>query len=291
MSVTWKLLRRSLGGLLALALAAGLPARAQEAGVDGPARAALPEAIRQDGALRIATSLQWAPFAYRSEQDEPVGIDISLARLLAAKLGLRPVIDDMRFPTIITGVSTGRYHIGVNQLSLSPERLAAVDMIPYFNTTSVVLVRRGRAVSDLGNLCGMTFVVTQGSVQVSQLTRLSDACTARNQPAIPQITFSASADTLLALANGRGDAFLTAAPQGIYIARINPRVALIPGDVPGTERLPAGIVVQKGNQGLRRAIALALVSAIEDGSYRRILEENGVAGSAVTADEVRPSAQ
>ena len=28
--------------------------------------------------LRIATSLQWAPFAYRSEKDEAVGIDISL---------------------------------------------------------------------------------------------------------------------------------------------------------------------------------------------------------------------
>jgi polar amino acid transport system substrate-binding protein len=290
MIVTQKLLRRSLGGLFALGLLAGLPAEAQPAGVFEPARAALPDGVRQEGVLRIATNLTWAPFAYRSDRDEAVGIDISLVRLLAAKLGLRPVIDDMRFPTIIPGVSTGRYHIGVNQMSMSPERLSAVDMVPYFDTASVVLVRRGRTVSDLGNLCGMTFVVTQGSLQARQLTQMSAACVARNQREIAQTLYPNSADTLLALSNGRGDAFLTAAPQGVYLSRVNPRVELVPGEVPNTERFPAGIVIEKGNTGLRRAIALALVSAIEDGSYMRILEEFGVASSAVTADAVRPSA-
>jgi polar amino acid transport system substrate-binding protein len=290
MSVTRRLIHRSLGGLVALGLLASLPAGAQTVSVSEAARAALPERVRQEGVLRIATALQWAPFAYRSERDEPVGIDISLVKLLAAKLGLQPSLDDMKFPSIITGVSSGRYHVGVNQLSMTPERLAAVDMVPYFSTTSVVLVRRGKTVADLGNLCGMTFVVTQGSVQGRQLGQMSEACKARGQAEVVQQLYPSSADTLLALSNGRGDAFLTAAPQGVYISRINPRVTLVPGDVPDTERFPAGIMVEKGNTAMRRAVALALVSGIEDGSYLTILEEFGVASSAVSAETVTQSA-
>jgi polar amino acid transport system substrate-binding protein len=290
MTISQGVFRRSLGGLLALGLLAGIPAKAQTVAVVEAARAALPERIRQEGVLRIATNLTWAPFAYRAENNRPVGIDISLTQLLAAKLGLRPALDDMRFPTIITGISAGRYHIGVNQISMTPERMATVDMVPYFDTASVLLVRRGQPLPDIGNLCGMTFVVTQGSAQLRELTRLSAECTARNAAEIALQVFPNSSDTLLALTNGRGDAFLTAMPQAIYIARVNARVQVVPGIVPNTERFPAGIIMEKGNAELRRAIALALISAIEDGSYQKILDEFGVTDSAVTVDTVRPYA-
>ena len=39
----------------------------------------------------------------------PIGIDIRLVRLLAAKLGLRAQFEDIKFPTIIPGVTSGRY--------------------------------------------------------------------------------------------------------------------------------------------------------------------------------------
>lgn len=278
-----------LGGTVALGLLAAAPASAQA--VNAPARDALPEKVRADGTLRVATSLQWAPFAYRSEKDEAVGIDISLMKLVAAKLGLKFELEDMKFPTIITGVASGRFHVGVNQLSMTPERLNAADMVPYFDTTSVVLVQKGKTVKDVANLCGMEFVVTQGSVQISQLQELSKACVAKGAKEITQQLYPNSAETLLAVANGRGDAFLTAAPQGVYIARVNPKVEVIKGDVPNVSRFPAGIVVEKGNAAMRKAIALALLSAIEDGSYKAILDEFGVGSSAVSADEVRKFAQ
>jgi polar amino acid transport system substrate-binding protein len=280
----------ALGGLLALGF---LPsgASAQDVKVYEPARAALPQKVRDEGVLRVATSLQWAPFAYRSETNEPTGIDISLMKLLAAKLGLKFELEDMKFPGIIPGVSSGRFHVGVNQLSMNPERLNAVDMVPYFDTTSVVLVQKGKTVKDISNMCGLTFVVTQGSVQVKQLQELSDACVARNDKPIVQQLYPSSAETLLAVANGRGDAFLTAAPQGVYISRVNPKVELVKGDVPNVQRWPAGIVIEKGNAAMRKAIALALASAIEDGSYKAVLEEHGVASSAVPVEVVRKSAE
>jgi polar amino acid transport system substrate-binding protein len=269
----------------------GASAMAQSVAVSEAARAALPANVRDSGELKVATALQWAPFAYRSEKDEPVGIDISLMKLIAAKLGLKPVFDDLKFPAIVPGVSTGRYQVGVDQISMSPERLAAVDMVPYFDTGSAVLVPAGKTITDLGNLCGLTFVVTQGSFQVRQLQQLSDACVAHGAKPITQQLYPSSAESLLAIANGRGDAFLTATPQGVYIARINPKVELVKGEVPNLERSPAGIAVEKGNAAMRKAIALALVSAMEDGAYKAILDEYGVASGAVPIDSVRKAAQ
>jgi polar amino acid transport system substrate-binding protein len=279
--------------LLALSCVAAWPAvqvAAQTPGVSEAARAALPAKVREEGTLKIATSLQWAPFAYQSEKNEAVGIDISLMKVIAAKLGLKFTFDDLKFPAIIPGVTSGRYHAGVDQLSMSPERLAAVDMIPYFDTASVLLIAAGKPVPDPANLCGLTFVVTQGSVQVRQLTQLSEACVAKNAKPIVQQLYPSSAETLLAVANGRGDAFLTASPQGVYISRINSKVALVKGEV-AVERQPAGIALEKGNAGMRKAIALALASAIEDGSYKAILEEFGVASSAVPIELVRKAAE
>lgn len=282
------------GALLALGFMAAWPAAqvaAQPVGVADAARAALPAKVRDEGTLRIATSLQWAPFAFRSEKDEAVGIDISLMKVIAAKLGLKFTFDDLKFPAIIPGVTTGRYHVGVDQLSMSPERLAVVDMVPYFDATSVLLIPAGKPAPDLANLCGLTFVVTQGSVQVSQLNQLSEACVGKNAKPIVQQLYPSSAETLLAIANGRGDAFLTAGPQGVYISRINTKVVLVKGDVPDVKRQPAGIALEKGNTAMRKAIALALASAMEDGSYKAILEEFGVASSAVPIELVRKAGE
>lgn len=286
-----KTIRTGLLGVLLLAGAAAGQAAAQTVAVVEAARAALPANVREDGTLRIATALQWAPFAYRNEKDEAVGIDISLMKVIAAKLGLKPAFDDMKFPSIIPGVQSGRYQVGVDQLSMSPERLKVVDMIPYFQSTSVLLVPAGKTVKDLANLCGMTFVVTQGSVQVRQLNLLSAACTEKGAKPIVQQLYPSSAESLLAISNGRGDAFLTAAPQGVYISRINKKVELVPGDVPNVERQPAGIALEKGNAAMRKAIALALASAIEDGSYKAILKEFAVENSAVPLEDVRKAGE
>lgn len=283
--------RQLLTNLLMPVLLLALAAQATAQSVVEPARAALSTKVRDEGELKVATSLQWAPFAYRSDKGEPTGIDISLMKVIAGKLGLKPTFDDLKFPAIVPGVSTGRYHVGVDQIAISPERLSAVDMVPYFETGSAVLVPAGRTIKDLGNLCGLTFVVTQGSYQVRQLRQLSDACVARGAQPIAQQLYPSSAETLLAIANGRGDAFLTATPQGVYISRINPKVQLLTGEIPNLERSPAGIALQKGDAAMRRAIALALISGIEDGSYKAILDEYGVASGAVSIDTVRKAAE
>ena len=91
-------LPRRLAPLLCRSLLLARPAAAQAVEA---ARAALPAAIRTAGMLRVATSMQWPPFAYAGENGESDGIDARLARLLAGKLGPKPAIEDVKFPAIV----------------------------------------------------------------------------------------------------------------------------------------------------------------------------------------------
>ena len=270
---------------LGLLLAAALPATAQT--VVDAARAALPEAIRASGVLKAATSLQWPPFAFAAPGGGPDGIDIRLVRLLAAKLGLRAEFDDIKFPSIVPGVAAGRYDIGVDQIGHTDERAKVAGFVDYYESGYGLLVRQGSASDlDVNHLCGRTLAVTQGSAQVAVAAGLSASCVRTGGAAISTLTFPDSADTYLAVANGRGDGFLTDRAVGVYIARTNKKLALSQGTLPG-ERTLSGIVVAKTNAALANALRLALADAAADGSYGALLAEFGVPDGALSVAQIR----
>lgn len=280
-------MRASLAGVaLALAATIGLAGPAAAQAVVPEARAALPEAMRQSGVLNVATALQWAPFAYKAESGEAVGIDISLVKLLAAKMGLQAKFDDLKFPSIVPGVQTGRYDVGANQIGITDERLKAVAMLPYFNTGYGLLVRKGAATVDVNNLCGKTMALTTGSAQTAIVESLSAKCVQAGKPEIGKVFYPSSADSYLAVANGRGDGFVTARAVAVYISRINPRLDVAPGSLDGLESI-SGLAVGKENHALYQAMLIAMESAVADGSYAAILKEFGASESALTAERIK----
>lgn len=275
--------RATLFGALAAALLRD-GARAQQA--TDAARAALPAATRASGVLRVATSLQWPPYAYSDADGKPDGIDIRLVTMLAQRLGLRPDIEDTKFPTIVPGVSSGRYDVGLNQINITAERAKVVDFVPYSKDGLGLLVRRGTTGMDVNDLCGKTLVLTQGSAQVGISERLSAACVAAGRKEIGFLFYPNSADTYLALANGRGDGFLIGRASGLNIAKTTPKLEMT-GSMLKDVSTVSGIVVAKGNIALAEALRLALEAAVADGSYSHLLDEFGLAEAALTVDEIR----
>jgi polar amino acid transport system substrate-binding protein len=255
------------------------------------ARDALPAQVRDSGKLKVATSLTWAPFAYKSEDDDAVGIDVGLMKLLASKLGLDPVIDDIKFPAIVPGVTTGRYDVGLNGIDITEERLKVVDMVPYFTSGSAVLVKKGATNLDPNNLCGVTLAVTQGSAQEQMIDSLSQKCVAAGKKEIAQEMYPDTAATLLAVANGRGDGFLTATPQGAYVEKTDTKLAMVPGEVKDLPRSVTGFAISKGNEAMHKALTLAMESAIKDGSYHKLLEEYGVGDLGISVETLHTPAE
>lgn len=243
----------------------------------------LPDPIKSSGTLRVATALQWAPFAYVDDKGQPTGIDIELMTLLAQKLGLKAEFSDMKFPSIVPGISTGRYDAGVDQIGITDERQKVVDLVPYFSSQYGLLIKSGSPKLDVNKLCGHTLALTQGSAQVEMVEQMSAACKAAGQAEIGQTFYPSSADSYMAVANGRGDGFIAAKAVAIYIAKQNTKLEAMPEGLNQPPSL-AGIVVSKQAPALKQALQAALAEAVKDGSYQRILVKYGVPESAYTAE-------
>jgi polar amino acid transport system substrate-binding protein len=254
------------------------------------ARDALPDAIRSAGVLRLATSLQWPPFDYSNEKGDPEGLDIELITLLSAKLGLKLEPTNLKFPAIVPGVTTGRFDVGMDQLARTAERQKVAQFVVYYRSELGLLVRDGVTDVDVHHLCGRTLALTQGSSQVATSQRLSDACVKDGKQAITFQFYPASADSYMAVSNGRGDGFLTDPAVGSYIAAHNDKLHMTRATLPETSDL-AGIVIAKDNDQLAKAIRIALESAIQDGSYLQILKKYHADDGAVTLAELNSPAQ
>ena len=65
-----------------------------------------------DGVLSMATEATFPPYEYY-DGDTIVGIDVEIAQAIADKLGLELQVTDIAFDSIIPGVQTGKYDIGL----------------------------------------------------------------------------------------------------------------------------------------------------------------------------------
>lgn len=249
--------------------------------VDAAARAQLPAPVRRSGLLTVATSYQWPPFDYLTSTGRPTGIDIQLVSEIASTLGVTARFTNLQFPSIVPSVSDGRFDIGVNELADIPARRQVVRFVDYYDSGLSVLVRQGTVGITASTLCGHTLALTQGSSQVAVAETLSQQCVAGGQPAIRFQFYPDSAVTILAVSNGRADAFLTDEAVGVYISKTTARnLRVLPGMVPNTKVL-SGIIVARNDSALATAIQMALQHLIDSGAYIKLLRGYGVADAAV----------
>lgn len=80
--------------------------------------------------LVMATNAAFPPYEY-VEDGEFVGIDVEIANLIAEELGMELEIKDVEFGSIIGGVQSGKYDIGMAGMTVTADRLESVN----FSTT------------------------------------------------------------------------------------------------------------------------------------------------------------
>ncbi len=80
--------------------------------------------------LIMATNAAFPPYEYK-EGDSFAGIDVEIAAKIAEKLGMELEIIDTEFGSIVGGVQTGKYDMGMAGMTVTEERLESVN----FSTT------------------------------------------------------------------------------------------------------------------------------------------------------------
>ncbi|MBP5272587.1 MAG: transporter substrate-binding domain-containing protein, partial [Clostridia bacterium] len=98
-------------------------------------------ATGQKQVLHMATSADFAPYEYK-EGEGFAGIDIEIAQAIAEKLGMTLEITDIAFDSVIAGVVTGKYDMGMSGLTMTPERAQTVNFTdPYANAVQTIIVK------------------------------------------------------------------------------------------------------------------------------------------------------
>ena len=108
-----------------------------------------------NGELHMATNAAFPPYEMAADGGGYEGIDVEVAELIAQKLGLKLVVDDMDFGSVITSVQGGKEDIAMAGLTVNEEPKKNIDFTDsYAKGVQVIIVSEDsdiQTAKDLGN--------------------------------------------------------------------------------------------------------------------------------------------
>jgi polar amino acid transport system substrate-binding protein len=256
---------------------------------DDALAAKVPEGIASDGVISVGSDTTYAPSEFIAEDGKTIeGFDVDLFTLVAQKLGLKAEFTTAPFDSIIAGVGSGKYEVGVSSFTINPERLAQATMISYYSAGTQWSTKKGNPENvDPENACGLSIAVQKATVQVDDITARSKTCTDAGKPAITIDQYDAQSDATAAVVSGKDVAGLADSPVMAYaVKQTNGQLELL-GDV--YDAAPYGYVVPKDQTEFGQAIADAVKALIADGSYADVLKKWGVEKGAIDDPTVNPT--
>jgi polar amino acid transport system substrate-binding protein len=248
----------------------------------------VPKALRDKGTLTVGTDASYAPSEFLGGDGKTIqGFDIDLFTAVAKTLGLKATYQSASFDTIITGVRSGKYDVGVSSFTVNPDREKQVDMVSYFNAGTQWATPKGKAGSlNPDKPCGMTIAVQKGTVQEQEdLPPKQKACKAAGKP-IKVLVYDKQDQATAAVANSKAQAMLADSPVVAYAVDQSKGKLEAAGDI--YDAAPYGYAIDKKNAGLADAIAKALQKLNSDGDYKKALEGWGVEAGAIDTFAVNP---
>lgn len=151
--------------LLSLAACGAAPAKVPDTTpAEGSAEANSPAfKTVEAGKLHMSTNAAFPPYEMIGDSDNDyIGIDVDIAKLIAEKLGLELVVDDMAFEAVITSVQQGKADIAMAGLTVSEERLKNVDFTSsYAKGIQVVIVKEDSDIKSIDDLANNKMIGTQ----------------------------------------------------------------------------------------------------------------------------------
>lgn len=225
------------------------------------------EGVKKAGKLVIGTSPDFPPFESLSTDGKVEGIEIEIMELICKELGVELEIKQMDFDSVLPGVQTGKFDVGVSGISVTPEREKnTLFTIPYCLAAQAIVVTSDSAITSKADLTGKTVSVQTG-------TTAEEFCM-KNGYTVK--AFAANADAETALTVGKVDAWviddLTAAEMVAAYNKDHPDAPLvILNEAMTTE--PYAFAFKQGGDDLVTKINEILNKLLADGTIAAIFEK------------------
>ena len=158
--------------------------------------------IKEAGVIIIATEGDWSPWTYHNENDELVGLDIEIGKLIAEGLGVQAQFEETGWDSILAGVQSGRFDIAGNGVGYTEYRAQSFHFSdPYVYTHKVLVVSKDNTdINSFEDLAGKKTANTASSTYAA----LAESFGATVTPVDSLV------DTIELVSSGRVDATINA---------------------------------------------------------------------------------
>jgi len=264
-----------------------------DAAADSALGAKVPAAIKADGKITIATDASYAPNEFTLEgSDEIIGMDVDLGKAIGKTLGVEVEFVNASFDGILAGIQAGRYDLGMSSFTDTKEREGTVDFVTYLDAGTSTMVRKcnPKNINSIEDLCGKKVGAENGTTQLDQLNKedaegsVVKACKdAGKEPPVAQ-GFPKQTDVNAALQANRIDAYMADSPVVDYAVKKTGNAFEKAGE--DTDTAPYGIAIPKTGGTFKDALQGAVQKLIDDGTYKKVLDNWGVGDGAITQAKV-----
>ncbi|HPZ73872.1 MAG TPA: basic amino acid ABC transporter substrate-binding protein [Bacillota bacterium] len=214
----------------------------------------------------VAGDFTFPPFTWdETGKGDYMGYEIDLAKALAEEMGVELKLVNAAWSGLIPGLNNGNYDSLITAMTITEERMQAVDFsTPYISVGLVVVAKQNNnSINSLDDLKGKTVAVQIGTTGDLAATEMNG---------IKQILrYETAPEAFQAVINGIADASVMDGPVARDFIRQQPKLLKVV--VPEFTEELYGVVVKKGNKALLDKINDALKALEEKGVLDKIYND------------------
>ncbi len=217
--------------------------------------------------LTVGLQSGYPPYESVNEQGVVVGFDIDVAQNIADSMNKKLVVKEMGFDCLILALKNHKIDLILSGMSITPERMKAIDMVPYYGdkVTDLQLLFWNKEGNPIQTLQGETVAVQSGTFQEQILHKYSQI-----KPKLLENT----QELVMEIKYGKSVAALVEPAVGNELKHKYPEIHSIPVPLaPEDQVLGNGIGIAKDNVALKTAVEKGVEQMKETGQMNAVAKK------------------
>ena len=226
--------------------------------------------LAQGKDLKVAIDPTYEPFTFKTPDGKPTGFDVDIARALCEQIKRKCVFVEQVWDSMIPGLQAKKYDVIISSLSITADRLKAIDFTDkYYNTPSRIVLKKDVSFSGPASIKGKKIGVLKGSTQEKYaMGELKPA-------GVTVIPYEAQDQVYLDIKAGRLDGTVADFVEvtGGFLSKPEGRDYVLAGPELYMEKYfgtGVGIGLRKGDAALKGELNAAIKTLRDNGTYKKI---------------------
>lgn len=233
------------------------------------------DALIEPGKLIMVTNASFPPYEMTDDDNNVIGIDPDIAQVIAEKLGLELVIDNIDFDAALMAVQEGRADVMLAGMSYNEERDVVMDFSDTYATGYQVIIVREDDDRIAGGNEDLMLVDTDGNViedvQIGVQRGTTGELYCQDAYGVDKVTSLDNGSVAVqALLNGQVDCVVIDIGPAEEYVEANPGLKIVEGAYTIEDYC---VGVDEGNTALLEAVNKALNEMIDDGTVDEIMNQ------------------